>query len=680
MVLAGAAPVRVLRGDWVEDGTPFGRYRLLSLLGRGGMGEVWRAFDTDTNRVVAVKLLPANLAHDPQFEQRFRREANAAAGLNDPHVVPIHHFGEIDGRLYVDMRFIEGRDLHRLIADGPMHPSRAVAIIDHVASALDAAHRIGLMHRDVKPSNILIGERDFAYLIDFGIARAANDTSMTSTGAVIGTWAYLAPERITGKADHRADVYALTCVLHECLTGQQPFPGTSIEQQIGSHLGLPPPRPSAVRDTVPIQFDDVIAKGMAKNPDDRYSTVGELASAASAAITTPTTLPPRMSEAWHPNHTPTAAAPTWNTSPPAHFDTPPPPRGPTEYRTHSDGGPHVSHPPAAPPIPPTQPPRRSLARRRVLIPAILAAIVLVAAAVLATSKFGGSSSNTSPTPTAVAPITPPKPTGPTFDGTFTTAYGPQTKFDGTPKDGLIEPATWVVRSTCDRSGCVAAATTVNRPEGVLTRIFDYVDGRWVSVDTEPGQDCRDVAAQRWERTSLEPRPDGSLVGDFSSVYETGCSSRSPVTFTRAGDTDPGVQTADLATVPARIVSPAQGVHGHYHAVWKYTNGETYPEDYAAEVFCLRTGDRCLNYLYQEAGNTKHIGLVFAAGQWTSTSSNDDAKCHSGKPSHSEYTSTFPLPQPPQDPIQLLTGHGEQKYSGGCTGTNQYDNTLTRIGD
>ena len=161
------------------EGTPFGRYRLIELLGRGGMGEVWKAFDTATNRVVAVKVLPANLANDPQFEQRFRREAFAAAGLANPHVVPIHTFGEIDGRLYVDMRLIEGRDLEGILAHGPLEPARAVGIIDQVASALHAAHRIGLVHRDVKPSNILVDEEDFAYLIDFGIARAAGETGLT---------------------------------------------------------------------------------------------------------------------------------------------------------------------------------------------------------------------------------------------------------------------------------------------------------------------------------------------------------------------------------------------------------------------------------------------------------------------------------------------------------------------
>ena len=281
------------------------------------MGEVWRAFDTEAQRVVALKLLSGQLASDPQFEERFRREAFAAASLAEPHVVPIHQFGEIDGRLYVDMRLIEGRDLESILRDGPLEPARAVWIIDQVGSALHAAHRIGLVHRDVKPSNILVAEDDFAYLIDFGIARAVGENKLTGTGSVIGTWAYLAPERLTsGQADPRADIYALTCVLHECLTGSQPFPSTSFEQQIAAHVSMPPPRPSALRDTVPANLDPVIAKGMAKNPEERYSTTRDLAQAARSAITDPLIRPesalptapagpiqPNTINAWQPDGT-----------------------------------------------------------------------------------------------------------------------------------------------------------------------------------------------------------------------------------------------------------------------------------------------------------------------------------------------------------------------------------------
>jgi len=267
------------------DATPFGHYQLLELLGRGGMGNVYRAHDTLTDRIVALKVLPAHLAGDPVFQQRFRREAHAAAALSEPHVVPIHGYGEIDGQLYLDMRLIDGEDLGTALSDavGPMPPERAVSIVEQVAAALDAAHAVGLVHRDVKPSNIFIAAKDFVYLIDFGIARTTTETGLTTVGSTLGTMAYMAPERFkSGQSDPRSDVYALTCVLHECLTGSRPYSGDSLEQQLAGHLVEPPPRPSALNPKLPKGFDDVVAKGMAKDPDNRYQTAGELADAVRA--------------------------------------------------------------------------------------------------------------------------------------------------------------------------------------------------------------------------------------------------------------------------------------------------------------------------------------------------------------------------------------------------------------
>ncbi|MCW2559982.1 MAG: protein kinase [Mycobacterium sp.] len=267
------------------DATPFGHYQLLELLGRGGMGQVFRAHDTLTDRIVALKVLPAHLAGVPVFQQRFRREAHAAAGLSEPHVVPIHGYGEIDGQLYLDMRLIDGEDLGTVLseAQGPLAPERAVAIVEQVAAALDAAHAVGLVHRDVKPSNILVAAKDFVYLIDFGIARTTSQTGLTSVGSTLGTMAYMAPERFkSGQSDPRSDVYALTCVLHECLTGSRPYSGDSLEQQLAGHLVAPPPRPSVLNPDLPNGFDDVVAKGMAKDPNSRYQTAGELADAVRA--------------------------------------------------------------------------------------------------------------------------------------------------------------------------------------------------------------------------------------------------------------------------------------------------------------------------------------------------------------------------------------------------------------
>ncbi|MFD8244416.1 serine/threonine-protein kinase PknD [Nocardia sp. NPDC059691] len=278
-------------GDTARGSGPaevFGRYRLLSLLGQGGMGQVWRAHDSLTNRVVALKVLPERFADDEQLRERFRRECRAVAQLTEPHVIPIHDFGDIDGRLYLNMRLIEGTDLRTLIArEGALSPRRAVAIIVQVAGALQAAHDAGLVHRDVKPTNILLGTDEFASLIDFGIAHAADDRTLTATGETIGTLAYMAPEEIDAqvKADARVDVYALTCVLFECLTGRPPFASEfGMQGVIAHHLHSPPPRPSATTPDVPTAFDAVIAKGMAKNPRDRYQTVRELAAAARAAL------------------------------------------------------------------------------------------------------------------------------------------------------------------------------------------------------------------------------------------------------------------------------------------------------------------------------------------------------------------------------------------------------------
>jgi eukaryotic-like serine/threonine-protein kinase len=287
----------------------FGRYQLLDSIGHGATGEVFRALDTTTDEMVAVKVLEKELSEDPEFAQEFSREIQLAADLRDPHVVTINNYGEIDGRLYTDTQLIEGRTLGSLIRNegGRLSPTRAVQIIEQLAATLDNAHRAGLVHRNVKPSNILVATGDFLYLTDFGIPHVAAGTGTTSRAHDAG--AYTAPESFSGAADSRADVYSLACVLYKCLTGQQPYTGDGIEQQRSAHLTAPPPRPSTSAPAVSPTFNAVIAAGMAKNPNARYQTASQLAAAARSALDNRFTPPPSPPP-------PAAPQPTLDVTPP----------------------------------------------------------------------------------------------------------------------------------------------------------------------------------------------------------------------------------------------------------------------------------------------------------------------------------------------------------------------------
>lgn len=275
--------------EYPDIGSQFGPYRLNRLIGRGGFGEVYEAEDTEKGRLVALKMMSAVYSKDPLYRERLFREARNAGFLNEPHVVPVHSYGEIDGHLYIDMRLIKGADLATVLADeGPLDAARAVWIVRQIASALDAAHRAEMVHRDIKPANILLSTDDFACLVDFGLANAATDAKLTATGQVIGSLAYMAPERFTGisTAGHRADVYALTCVLFECLSGSEPYPLQAGDQQavMSAHISAAIPRPSRYQPELPAGLDEVIATGMAKNPNDRYGSAGDLARAAHRAL------------------------------------------------------------------------------------------------------------------------------------------------------------------------------------------------------------------------------------------------------------------------------------------------------------------------------------------------------------------------------------------------------------
>jgi len=271
------------------EGADFGRYYLRRFIGQGGMGQVYEAEDTSTQRTVALKVLAPVFSYDLMFRARLQRQVRVVGRLPEPHIVPINDYGEIDGQQILDMPLIDGADLSNLLSGGGRLPApRAVAIVRQVASALDSAHAIGVVHGDVKPTNILVTAADFAYLVDFGITNAVPSAGVTRViGSAVETWKYTAPERFTDSSvNHRLDIYALACVLHECVTGSPPFWADSVGALISAHLVQPVPRPSRLQPAIPAAFDDVIARGMAKDPAERHCSAGELALAAYEALST----------------------------------------------------------------------------------------------------------------------------------------------------------------------------------------------------------------------------------------------------------------------------------------------------------------------------------------------------------------------------------------------------------
>jgi len=270
-------------------GVQFAGCRIEAVVGRGGMGVIYRATELGLNRPVAVKLIAADRAADDSFRERFERESRLTAAIDHPNVIPIYGAGEDGGRLYIVMRFVGGTDLQRLVArEGGLPPERAVAIVAQMAAALDAAHAAGLVHRDVKPANVLLAEGpgdEHVYLSDFGITRVIDSqTQVTDSGEWVGTVDYMAPEHLQGEpTDARADVYALGCVLYAALTGKSPFPRGTVPATMLAHLNDSPPRPSRIAD-VPPGLDAVVRRALAKRPEDRFPSASDLAAAALAAV------------------------------------------------------------------------------------------------------------------------------------------------------------------------------------------------------------------------------------------------------------------------------------------------------------------------------------------------------------------------------------------------------------
>ncbi|WP_433731610.1 serine/threonine-protein kinase [Nocardia sp. CA-129566] len=692
------------------DDISFGRYRLQELIGEGGMGQVWRAYDTDTDRIVAVKLLPERCAADPGFRERFRREAHATARLREPHVIPIHGYGEISGRLYLDMRLIDGIDAKTLLArDGAMPPATAVAVISQAASALDAAHAEGLVHRDIKPSNLIVTDSGFVYLIDFGIARAIDDPGLTSSGATIGTLAYMAPERFaTGIADARSDVYSLTCVLCECLTGLRPYPGNSFEQQIAAHLTADPPTLSQRRPDLPGGFDDVIARGMAKDPDHRYPTAGALAAAARDALpgtTAPIARSPSSAGLTVPNPRFAdrdrlgAPPPIPSTRP----DTPEPPaalnsdQAPTTAASQfdslqlaqSEAEPILRDHPA--------PPRRK--RPVSFIGSALAAVLIVGAAVLGMWGLN----HTSAAHTGAAHTSQPSKSMPAFDGKYEITRTTRT-INGKPVQNPPRyNKTWSVRSYCPSQGerCVASITIQDpsAPDKAPGQaIADYRDGGWLMTrERPPAPVCTSnvnnapVDATVWERVVIQ-FADQSWTGTATSYTAGACTmiQEEAMTIRRVGEIDPNVAVVAPETIPARADPPPPArISGVYDVTITYISVPNLPETPAPEtarlrydIICLRSADRCAAAPHLDPSNRLIPTLVLEDGAWRSVYTVPFACYLASNDPYTDATLHWDLfpSDPGSDPIKSLTGTWALDKNDPCRSSSRATVDMQRVGD
>jgi Protein kinase domain len=426
--------------SWVPRiGSEFAGYRLESLLGHGGMSIVYRAEHLALGRTVALKLLAPQLSEDQGFRERFTRESRLAASLDHPNIIPIYEAGEHEDTFWIAMRYVPGSDVKNLLKrEGPLDPERVVGIIAPVASALGAAHAKGLVHRDVKPANILLSSGDDAedgdhvYLSDFGVAKHSASRALTKTGIFVGTAEYASPEQIEGKElDGRADVYSLGCVLYECLTGAPAYDRDSEVALMYAHLLEPPPSVTAQRQDLPPEIDGLVAKAMAKSRDERFATAREFAAEARSVLGggtrgAATSLAPRA-----PSHeTVLAAAPRTD----AAGSHPPPPPAPARNGS-GDGDVGATAPPNLP----------RPANRRWLLYAGVAALVALALIPGILLLAGGEDDSPSASATTGAATTgettaEPEPAAPTAlaEVLMPTQIAKGCTTAGTPRPGAVE--------------------------------------------------------------------------------------------------------------------------------------------------------------------------------------------------------------------------------------------------
>jgi serine/threonine protein kinase len=379
-----------------------------------------------------------------------------------------------------------------------------------------------------------------------------------------------------------------------------------------------PPRLSDIRPEY-ARLDPTFAKAMANNPTDRFPRCQDFSRALQRELT------------------------------------------PAPVRAHDADLQPQAPPPAtaAPPLPPAPTPHRSRWRPRIVIPALVAILLVAAAAAAAGIQMFD------------------KPTRPTFDGTFTATFGPASTFTGESVGGEQQELTWAVRSACGESGCVATASVIGGETYFASNfVFDNIDGRWIAANVSSGV-CDEIDTEVWEFFSLQPQTDGSLAGEYSTLSSQGCTSKQAVTFTRAGDAGPGSEVTDPANQPPHALSPAQALHGRYVHTLTYTTGQSSRYSVVAQTNCLRTGDRCATLLYSQ---DRVQVLIFENGQWTWTDS-DDGTCTNGLGEFSdEVRAEYPLPQPPQHPIELLGGRGHYERTNACPFSGDFSSSFQRTGD
>jgi protein kinase-like protein len=368
----------------LQKGTTLAGYRIDGVLGQGGMGTVYEANQLSLDRVVALKLLAAHLSDDIQFRERFRREGQIQARLEHPHIVTVYEAGETEHGLFIAMRLVRGRTLKDLVNARELDVDRTLKILAPVAEALDEAHAIGLIHRDIKPQNVLVGRRDHSFLADFGLTKGTTETSLTRTGHFVGTWDYIPPEQINGlRATSASDIYSLTAVLYECLTGQVPYPKPAEAAVLYAHVSDPPPRPTAQNPELPARLDEIVARGMAKEPAERHASAGELIEEVRGAFAVaPPVVEPEPLDVTRARPVPPA---------PGELTAPAPTARPVRTPPRPAPGP-VIEPPARPAEPARRPPptRRSPAALPLLAVGGLLAVV-VAGFLIGRGSSGGDS-------------------------------------------------------------------------------------------------------------------------------------------------------------------------------------------------------------------------------------------------------------------------------------------------